>query len=89
MEDSELIGDHTLRWRIAAKVAAARDRFDLSHREADVLAQLILGGTNLQIAEALFLSEKTVKNHLHAIYIRMNVRSRIEAATVTLLHDSG
>src|SRR5713226_5089005 len=76
-----------LKKKVAAQVAAAADRFDLSRRETEVLALLVLGDSNGQIAEALSVSDKTVKNHLRAIYVRMDVRNRVEAATVTLLHD--
>src|SRR6266852_1720185 len=77
----------TLKEKVAAQVAAAADRFDLLLRETEVLALLVLGDSNRQIAEALSVSDKTVKNHLRAIYVRMDVRNRVEAATVTLLHD--
>ncbi len=76
-----------LKKKVAAQVAAAADRFDLSLRETEVLALLVLGDSNRQIAGALSVSDKTVKNHLRAIYLRMDVRNRVEAATVTLLHD--
>ncbi len=71
---------------VATRVAASAERFRLSVREAEVLALLVLGDSNAEIAEQLYVSHKTVKNHLGAIYERMGVRNRVEAATVTLLH---
>jgi DNA-binding NarL/FixJ family response regulator len=78
--------DSSLAQNVATRVAASAERFNLSTREAEVLALLILGDTNAEIAEQLYVSHKTVKNHLGAIYERMGVRNRVEAATITLLH---
>lgn len=52
---------------------------NLSCRELEVLSCLGRGKTNLQIAEELFISEKTVKNHLYRIYKKLEVSSREEA----------
>jgi DNA-binding NarL/FixJ family response regulator len=79
--------DLELARNVAAQVAATAERFNLSAREAEVLALLVLGDSNAEIAEQLFVSHKTIKNHLGAIYERMGVRNRVEAATVTLLHE--
>ena len=76
-----------LKQKVAEQVAAAADLFDLSLRETEVLALLVLGKSNTQIGKELSVSDKTVKNHLAAIYKRIGVRNRVEAATVTLLHD--
>ncbi len=48
-------------------------------REREILAMLLEGGTNREIANALFLSEGTVKNYLVAIYAKMQVSHRGEA----------
>jgi DNA-binding NarL/FixJ family response regulator len=71
---------------VAAQVAATAERFSLSAREAEVLTLLVWGDSNAEIAGQLFVSHKTIKNHLGTIYERMGVRNRVEAATVTLLH---
>jgi DNA-binding CsgD family transcriptional regulator len=71
---------------IATRVDASAKRFSLSAREAEVLALLVLGDSNAEIAEPRYVSHKTFKNHLGAIYERMGVLNRVEAATVTLLH---
>ena len=52
---------------------------NLSCRELEVLSSLSTGKTNLQIAQELFISEKTVKNHLYKIYKKLGVSSREEA----------
>ncbi|MBN1836764.1 MAG: response regulator transcription factor [Spirochaetales bacterium] len=51
----------------------------LSHREKEILKQLLEGFKNRQIAERLFISEQTVKNHLHTIYSKMGVSTRFQA----------
>jgi len=52
----------------------------LSPREAEVLSLLREGMRNREIADALFLSEATVKSHLHHIYAKLGVRNRAQAA---------
>ncbi len=51
----------------------------LSHREKELLKYLLEGLNNRQIAEKLFITEQTVKNHLYTIYTKMDVRSRSQA----------
>ena len=52
----------------------------LTQREAEVLALLAEGLRNAEIAERLFLTPKTVSHHLSAIYAKLGVSSRTEAA---------
>ena len=51
----------------------------LTSRELDVLRQVALGQTNAEIAEALFVSEATVKTHLNRTFDKLGVRSRTAA----------
>jgi two-component system response regulator DesR len=51
----------------------------LSDREREVLGLIAGGATNREIAEALFLSPHTVKEHTSAIYRKLDVRNRAEA----------
>ncbi len=50
-----------------------------TQREQDVLNLLIKGSTNKEIAQNLFISEKTVKSHLNKIFKKLNVSRRLEA----------
>jgi DNA-binding NarL/FixJ family response regulator len=68
----------------AADSAAFRD---LTERELEVLALLAEGKTNVEIAAALTLSEKTVRNHVSVILEKLGVANRIEAATYAVRHD--
>ncbi|GAB1470721.1 response regulator transcription factor [Chloroflexota bacterium] len=53
---------------------------DLTSRELDVLRLVVEGKTNEQIGVVLKISSKTVENHLHSIFQKMDVVSRVEAA---------
>jgi DNA-binding NarL/FixJ family response regulator len=52
---------------------------NLTPREQDVLHLLIKGYTNKEIANDLFISEKTVKSHLNKVFKKLNVSRRLEA----------
>ncbi len=54
----------------------------LSPRERDVAAQLVLGRTNAEVAETLFVSEGTVKAHLSTIQMKLGVDNRTEIAVI-------
>jgi DNA-binding NarL/FixJ family response regulator len=60
-----------------------------SHRERQVLACVAKGLTNRQIADALFLSESTIKSHLSSAFAKLGVRSRREATAVLLDSPEG
>ena len=51
----------------------------LTVREQEVLSCLAKGFTNKELAEELFISEKTVKSHLNSIFRKLNVTRRLEA----------
>jgi DNA-binding NarL/FixJ family response regulator len=57
----------------------ARADAGLTEREEDVLNLLCQGLSNASIARELWLTEKTVKNHLNHVFAKLGVRSRTEA----------
>ncbi|WP_460750748.1 response regulator [Nocardiopsis oceani] len=66
----------------------ARERLaELSEREREVLALLGAGLSNGEIGVRLFLTEGTVKGHVSAILLRLDVRNRVEAAV--LAYEAG
>lgn len=73
----------TLRWlRVLADPSHPRTAPRLSEQERRVLALLAEGKTNKEIAAALDLSDKTVKNYLAKAYEKLQVSRRSEAAAV-------
>lgn len=56
----------------------------LSQRERQILHYLAKGDGNKQIAEALRLSTKTVKNHVSRILLKLRARNRTDAARIFL-----
>jgi ATP/maltotriose-dependent transcriptional regulator MalT len=57
-------------------------RIRLTAREADVLDQLALGSSYTEIAQALFITENTVKTHLMSLYRKLGVEKRSAALRV-------
>ncbi len=58
--------------------------YGLSARELEVLAQMVRGSSNKQIAQALTVSEATVKFHVRGILAKLNVSGRVEAVALAL-----
>lgn len=52
------------------------DRFELTPREVDIVRLVCSGMTNPQIADELFISNRTVQNHLRSIYQKVHVHNR-------------
>jgi DNA-binding NarL/FixJ family response regulator len=59
---------------------AEKIRAELSERELDVLRLIANGKDNSEIAEALHISPKTVKNHISNILMKLQIENRIQAA---------
>lgn len=59
----------------------------LTGRELEVIACIAKGFSNQDIAQALFVSEKTVKNHLTNIFRKLNVNDRTQALIYVLKHN--
>jgi DNA-binding NarL/FixJ family response regulator len=70
--------------RLAEPHAAAVQSVALSKREKTVLVLISQGASNRDIAERLALSEQTIKNALTALYQRLQVNNRAEAAAYAL-----
>lgn len=71
--------------RVAAKISSwmgeeEQDRKGLTAREIQVLQGIVDGKTNQEIGLMLSISEKTVEKHLKAVYSKLGVASRVEAA---------
>lgn len=57
-----------------------KENFGLSERELEILMHVVKGASNKEIGQALFISEKTVKNHLSSIFRKLEVEDRTQAA---------
>src|SRR5271154_995169 len=69
-----------------------RERSPLSSREREIVALVAQGYKNKEMAEKMFISEQTVKNHLHNIFDKLGVSDRLELALYAIhkgLHLAG
>jgi DNA-binding NarL/FixJ family response regulator len=85
-------GESSISPRIAAKLltwmregqaerrAPEAVQAELSEREVEVLRLLAAGKGNAEIAQELFISPKTVKNHIASILVKLQIENRIQAA---------
>lgn len=64
----------------AQKIAIPPGWSELTPREHEILQLIAAGASNQEIAQTLYISEKTVKNHITSILSRLNVRDRTQAA---------
>ena len=66
---------------------AGRRPFELTPRQLEVLRLVAQGLSDMEVAEHLVISRRTVNNHLTAVYSKLGVHSRKEAAAVARKHD--
>jgi DNA-binding NarL/FixJ family response regulator len=57
-------------------------RFEISSRESDIIREICNGLSNKEISGKLFISLQTVKDHTHRIYIKTNVKSRVQLINI-------
>lgn len=58
----------------------SKETYGLSDRELQILTYVVKGASNREIGQALYISEKTVKNHLSSIFRKLEVEDRTQAA---------
>jgi DNA-binding CsgD family transcriptional regulator len=69
---------------IPENLRAFAAKYGISARELEIVVQVLSGKTNPEMADALFISANTVKNHIHNIYRKCGVRNRVEL--IRLIH---
>ena len=70
----------------SAEAGQRRDKPLISDREKQIVQLVAQGFRNREIGEKLFISEQTVKNHLHNIFDKLGVSDRLELALYAIHH---
>lgn len=68
--------------RAHSSLPTAAEVQQLTRREREVLAAMANGQTNSQIATEMFLSEATVKTHVHRIFLKLGITDRAQAVSI-------
>ncbi len=64
------------------------DAIELTVREREILPLIAVGQTNKEIAAAVFLSEKTVKNYVSSILAKLSLDRRTQVPAFVAQHDT-
>jgi two-component system, NarL family, response regulator LiaR len=87
--------DPTIAGKILEQVSSHQTRVatqvtsKLTEREIEILRLLAKGLSNTDIAQRLFLSEGTVRNHVSAVLAKLGVADRTQAAVIAIQHGLG
>jgi LuxR family transcriptional regulator of csgAB operon len=71
--------DYIEHFRCANTVTTSQAYANLTKREKEIMRLLAHGASNIEIADELFVSENTVKTHLHNIFKKINAKNRLQA----------
>jgi DNA-binding NarL/FixJ family response regulator len=77
-------GENYLPPTVAARLVQRLQAPALSSRESEVLKLVVDGRTNKEIAQALAITEITVKNHVSSILTKLNASDRTQASTIAI-----
>jgi two-component system NarL family response regulator len=88
VERGEAALSRRMTWRVLEELSRQNGKSEISSnhlngltdREIEVLRYLGAGASNREISERLFIAHNTVKNHVHNILYKLNLRNRREAA---------
>ena len=72
---------------IGARLGLRQQGAVLSNREREIVILVAQGFKNKEMAERMFISEQTVKNHLHNIFDKLGVSDRLELALYAIHHN--
>jgi DNA-binding NarL/FixJ family response regulator len=84
--DKKKTSDVIEAFKKSAEAGPRREKPLLSDREKEIVQLVAQGFRNREIGEKLFISEQTVKNHLHNIFDKLGVSDRLELALYAIHH---
>jgi two-component system nitrate/nitrite response regulator NarL len=84
--DNRMTAEVIHAFKKSAESGQRREKPLLSDREKEVVQLVAQGFRNREIGEKLFISEQTVKNHLHNIFDKLGVSDRLELALYAIHH---
>ena len=84
--DNRMTGEIVKAFSISNQSRPRRDKPLLSDREKQIVQHVAQGFRNKEIGEKLFISEQTVKNHLHNIFDKLSISDRLELALYAIHH---
>ncbi len=67
---------------IISNFAGFCSRFEISKRESEIIQEICKGKANKQIADSLFITIQTVKDHTHRIYLKTRVANRVQLSNL-------
>lgn len=80
----EAFVDPRIAGRLLRLINGVNDSEGLSFREAQIVRLIVEGLSNKEIASALYLSERTIKNHVSRIFAKLNCSDRTQVAVYAL-----
>lgn len=84
--DQHMTAEVMKAFQASSESGSRREKPLLSDREKEIVQLVAQGYRNREIGEKLFISEQTVKNHLHNIFDKLGVSDRLELALYALHH---
>ena len=84
---SEFHGAAKPKVEMPADTSARFEEYNISPREREIVKLICEGKTNRQIADELFISLQTVKDHVYRIYRKTNVKNRVQLVTLFMRED--
>ena len=84
--DNRMTAEVVEAFKKSAESGQRREKPLLSEREKEIVQLVAQGFRNREIGEKLFISEQTVKNHLHNIFDKLGVSDRLELALYAIHH---
>jgi two-component system nitrate/nitrite response regulator NarL len=85
--DNRMTAEVTKAFSLSSERGPHREKLLVSDREKEIVRLVAQGYRNKEIGERLFISEQTVKNHLHNIFDKLGLSDRLELALYAIHHQ--